>query len=102
MAKTATITTRIDPKLKAEAESILAQLGVPASGAISMFYRQIVLHRGLPFSVRMQDPPSFTDFSALSAVKQRELLQAGFDDIAAGRTASAKKVFDSLHQEFDY
>jgi DNA-damage-inducible protein J len=53
MSKTATIRTRIEPSLKSEAEDILAQLGLTASETVQLLYRQIKLHRGLPFDVRI-------------------------------------------------
>jgi DNA-damage-inducible protein J len=49
--KTEAIQARVEPKLKAEAERILDQLGLDTSDAIRVFYRQVVLRRGLPFDV---------------------------------------------------
>lgn len=51
MPKTAFLNARIDPELKAKAESVLAGVGVSASQAITMFYKQVVLRRGIPFDV---------------------------------------------------
>lgn len=53
MAKTANLYTRIDPKLKEQAEYILNSLGLPPSSAITMFYKQVVLQQGLPFDVKL-------------------------------------------------
>jgi DNA-damage-inducible protein J len=53
MNKTATVRTRIEPALKSEVEEILAQLGLTASETVQLLYRQIQLHRGLPFDVRV-------------------------------------------------
>ena len=53
MAKTATVNTRIEPDLKQEAEEIFAALGIKSSEAISMFYKQVVLRKGMPFDVRI-------------------------------------------------
>jgi DNA-damage-inducible protein J len=53
MSKSATIRTRIEPGLKTEVEEILSQLGLTASETVHMLYRQIKLHRGLPFEVRI-------------------------------------------------
>lgn len=50
-AKTAFLNARIDPDLKDKAEKVLAGVGVSASQAITMFYRQVVLRRGIPFDV---------------------------------------------------
>ena len=36
--------------VKEQAESILSALGIPASNAINMFYKQIILNRGLPYN----------------------------------------------------
>ena len=44
MSKAAVISTRIDPDLKNHAEQVFEELGVTASQAISMFYRQVVPH----------------------------------------------------------
>jgi len=51
MTKTDTIRARVEPKLKAEAEGILNSLGMNPSDAIRMFYKQVVLRKGLPFDV---------------------------------------------------
>lgn len=53
MSKTKTITVRLDPHLKDNAERILSELGLTVSQAISLFYRQVELHEGLPFEVRL-------------------------------------------------
>jgi len=52
-AKTETIRARVEPALKHEAEAILKALGLSATDAITMFYRQVTLRRGLPFDVRL-------------------------------------------------
>jgi len=51
MTKTDTIRARVEPKLKAEAEEILNSLGMNPSDAIRMFYKQVVIRKGLPFDV---------------------------------------------------
>ncbi len=49
--KTATVQTRIEPRLKRSAERILDRLGLSPSQVVNLLYRQIVLRRGLPFTV---------------------------------------------------
>lgn len=51
--KTTTARARIRPDIKAEAESIIHDLGLSVSTAFDLFYRQIILNRGLPFDVRI-------------------------------------------------
>ena len=53
MSKNAVIHTRINADLKAGAEHILESIGISASEAIRLFYRQIELHRGIPFDVKL-------------------------------------------------
>jgi DNA-damage-inducible protein J len=53
MSKNAVIHTRINADLKAGAEQILESVGISASEAIRLFYRQIKLHRGIPFDVKL-------------------------------------------------
>lgn len=53
MPKSASIHARIEPDLKEEAESILKELGLNATQAITLFYRQIRINRGLPFILRV-------------------------------------------------
>ena len=55
MSKTVTITTYVDPELKANVDQIFAQLGMTTEEAISMFLKQIKLHQGLPFTPHL--PP---------------------------------------------
>jgi DNA-damage-inducible protein J len=51
--KTGMIRARIDPDLKESAETILNRLGLNASDAIRLFYKQITLNDGLPFPVKV-------------------------------------------------
>lgn len=53
MAKTAMVRARITPDLKPESEKILKKLGLTSTEAITMFYTQIKLYKGLPFDVRI-------------------------------------------------
>ena len=51
MAKTAMIRARIEPKLKEIAESVLDEIGLTPTSAITMFYRQIATQRCLPIDL---------------------------------------------------
>ena len=99
MAKTANLYARIEPELKEQAESILAALGIPASNAITMFYKQIILQRGIPFDVKL---PAFPvpDMSELTKEQLKAEIEKGFADAAAGRVMPADKVFAELREEY--
>ena len=75
--KSANLYARIEPDVKEQAEGILAALGIPASNAINMFYKQIILQRGLPFEVKMPSARP-VDVSALSEAQMNAELEKGY------------------------
>lgn len=89
MAKSAYVNARIDQDLKVKAESVFAAIGVSASQALTMFYRQVVYRRGIPFDVCI---PNATTVSAL------EEAAAGRGQTFEGDTAS---IFDEIGAEED-
>lgn len=99
-AKSANLYARIEPDVKEQAESILSALGIPASNAINMFYKQIILQRGLPFEVKMP-PAKPIDMNALSEEHMYAELEKGYADMKAGRTKSAKKAFEDIRKDYD-
>jgi DNA-damage-inducible protein J len=67
MGKTATIRARVEPALKENAEGIFRRLGVSTTQAIAIFYKQVVLRRGLPFSVAIPNRATRRTFEATDA-----------------------------------
>ena len=55
MAKTEMIRARVEPELKSQAEEVFSELGLSATEAITLFYIQVTLHRGLPFAVKISN-----------------------------------------------
>ena len=53
MSMTDRINARIDPKLKASVEGILAEIGLSAGEAIRMYFKAIEAHRGIPFEIKI-------------------------------------------------
>ena len=98
--KTANLYARIEPDLKEQAESILAALGVPASNAITMFYKQIVLHRGLPFDVSLPANRP-VDISLLSAEEIDAELEKGYQDMMRGKVKPAREAFADIRKDYN-
>ncbi len=98
-AKSANLYARIEPDVKEQAESILSALGIPASNAINMFYKQIILNRGLPFEVKipMVRP---ADMSELSEAELNAELEKGYADMTAGRTKPARQAFADIRKDY--
>jgi len=99
MTKTANLYARIEPELKSEAEGILNGLGVPVSNAINIFYRQIVIHRGLPFEVKMPRPQP-KDMSLLTEAELDAELTKGFDEIESGRVRDLAEVQKTFARQY--
>ena len=83
MAKTANVLARVEPEIKEEAESILNQIGVPASVVINMLYRQIIYTRSIPFPLTLnQEPPVRNEMTD----KEFDfLMEKGLDQAKAGQ-----------------
>lgn len=64
------IRARVEPGLKNEVETILSDLGLTASEAIHILYRQVKLQRGLPFDVRIPNEVTVRTFKARRNVKR--------------------------------
>ena len=99
-AKSANLYVRIEPDVKEQAENILSTLGIPASNAINMFYKQIILNRGLPFDVKIpkERPVSVAE---MTEAELNAELEKGYADMIAGRTKPARQAFADIRKEFD-
>ena len=84
MHKAATINTRIEPRLKSQAETILHKVGLTSAEAVRLFYMQICLKKGLPFEVKIPNK------ATIKAIK----------DADNRKTRKAKSV-DELFEDLD-
>ena len=62
MSKSATVRARVEPKLKQEAERVFETLGLSATQAVTLFYRQVTLRKGLPFDVVIANATTLKTF----------------------------------------
>lgn len=96
--KSSNVMARVEPEIKEEAEAILSQLGISASSGINMFYRQIILWKGLPFrpSIPASRPVS------LDEMTKEELdakMTRGIEQAKNGEGVPADEFFSSLREE---
>ena len=100
MANTSAVYARIDTKLKKNAESILAQLGITPSSAIQMLYRQIILSRGFPLNLRLpiEEP---TCIGGMSKEQIDAEIAKGMESIESGDCLTADEVDAELRREFN-
>ncbi len=80
--KTAIIHARIEPDIKRQAELVLHKLGLSPTEAIRVFYRQITLRHGLPFTVDVPNECTVTTLEKSrrgKEVQEFESLDAMFE-----------------------
>ena len=90
MAKTATINMRVNPEVKADAESIFASLGMTLTEAINVFLHKSVMVGGLPFDVRQPRYNAETE----AAIRESRDIMTG--KVAAESYESVDAMFSAL------
>ena len=73
MPKTDMIRARVEPDLKREAEAVFSYLGLSATEAIRLFYKQVTLQHGLPFAVKI--PNAETREALRQAFERQDLTE---------------------------
>ena len=82
--KTAIINARVKPDLKSDVENILSQLGITTTQAITMYFEQIKINNGIPFSLiipndetikAMQDARDNTNMSEVTIEQLKKNLK---------------------------
>ena len=81
--KTATARALLDPKVKEEAEEILKKLGLSVSKSFELFYRQVIVQRGLPFELHI---PNEKTMKAIENSREGK----------GQKFSSAQELFDDL------
>ena len=66
MTKAITVQARVQTVLKKQADIIFKQIGLTPSQAINAFYAQTVLHRGMPFELKI---PNATTIAAMEEIE---------------------------------
>lgn len=93
-ARSANINVRVEPDIKKQAEDILDKLGVSASAFINMAYRQVIMRRGIPFSVEL--PVGIKTLDAMADAEFDEMMQTGLEQAKKGESVPYEEDFDQL------
>ena len=94
--KCATVTARIRPEIKQQAEAVLEKLGLPVSVLIDTLYRQIILTGGVPYSLNVRPLPTR---DGLTDEQFDRMMEVGLAQIRDGQGRPAKEVFRSIRSE---
>ena len=96
-ARRANVMVRVEPEIKEQAEAVMNQLGLSASTAINLFYRQMIAEQALPFK-----PSTRRRFKALDEMTREEFderMATGYAQAMNGHVRPAEEVFADLTRE---
>ena len=83
MTRMAIVRAWVEPGLKRQAEELFSEMGLSTTEAITLFFKQATIHRGLPLSVTMpnaetvealqqaRDGGQLTEHASLDALKAK-------------------------------
>ena len=94
--KTANVNSRMQSDVKERAERILEHLGIPRSVAIDMFYRQIIAHNGIPFSLTI--PSSVLARNEMTTAQFDAMMSVGLEQARTDASFDVDDVFRELEQ----
>ncbi len=95
MSNTATIATRIDPKLKTKATKIVEGLGLDLSSVLRAFVYQITLQNRIPLDLAYPDKDAGGSGYSPKFVKKVLESDASYDPTSKAYS-SAKEAFDDI------
>ena len=99
MARTSNIFARVEPEVKEQAEQVLDRLGIPMSNADSMFLKQIILQRGIPFEMKLPKNMPLA-FESLAKEQFDKEIQKGIADLESGRAYSMENVEEEMKRNY--
>ncbi len=92
--KSANVTARVEPEIKSEAEQIINELGLSVSTVINSLYKQIIIRKGIPYSLTLPVAPK--SVTEMSKAEFDEMIGTGLAEAKAGKSLPMDKVFDEL------
>ena len=92
--KSANVNVRVEPDIKEQAEAILEKLGVSASAFINMTYRQVILRKGIPFSVALPSLPKTRD--SMTDIEFQTMMETGLHQAQMGDSLPVDEAFNAI------
>lgn len=93
-ARSANVNVRVEPDVKKQAEDILDKLGVSVSAFINMTYRQVIMKRGIPFSVEL--PAEIKTLDTMTNEDFDEMMETGLAQAKSGESVPYEEAFDQF------
>lgn len=92
--KTANVMARVAPDVKFQAESIMEQLGIPASVVINSLYKQIIMTKSIPFKLSV--PGTSFSLDDMDETSFNRMMDEGYQQAIHCETKPLKEAFDEI------
>ena len=86
---------RLDKNIKTQAEAILDDYGISPSGAINIFYHQVISHEGLPFKMARKDDVML-DADIMTPKQVANHLKKAEQDFGCKKYQTADEAFQEI------
>lgn len=93
MAKTANINLRIEPDIKAQAETVFSNLGISVTDAINVFLHASIMEGGFPFQPKQ---PKFSQETIMALQEARDIMSG---KIEAKRYSSFADLLEDIDKD---
>lgn len=93
VAKTASISIRIEPEVKQDAEDLFGRFGISVTDAINIFLHTSIMEGGFPFAIKQPRYNAQTE----AAIQEARDIMSG--KIQTETYQSAKELFAALNTE---
>lgn len=93
--KSATVTARVQPEIKRQAEAILERLGLPVSVLIDTLYRQIIMTGGVPYSLAV---PKLPTRDSMTQEQFNAIMAEGYEQAKAGKGSPVDEAFAGIRE----
>ena len=93
--KSATVTARVQPEIKQQAEAVLDKIGLPVSVLIDTLYRQIILTGGVPYPLTVPKVPTR---DGLTDEQFDAMMEKGYEQARAGEGLPVAEAFSKIRE----
>lgn len=94
--KVATVTARIRPEIKEQAEAVLDKLGIPISVLIDTLYRQIILTGGVPYPLTV---PKIKTLDSMTKEEFDEMMEKAYQETLRGEGVPLEEAFEEINKD---
>jgi DNA-damage-inducible protein J len=90
----ANVNIRVDDAVKKDVEAILSDIGLSLSSATNVFYKQVIKCRGIPFELRSDSDPFYSE-------RNISYLLKSINDYESGKSKPIVKTIAELEAMAD-